>query len=424
MYLSLFLGLLFAVTTPCSSHLTKHYMSHKELENHLQSLTSMFPDISRVYSIGESVKGRSLLVMEISSNPGEHEFLEPEFKYVGNMHGDETVGRQILLNLIELLLWNYTSNPAIKQLVDTTRIHILCTMNPDGFNKAQKTQNDYLPDGRNNANNVDLNRNFPDPFVPSYFSKVRMQKETKAVIDWLHSLPFVLSANLHGGAVVVNYPYDNFKEFQRYLFFGRSIYAGTPDDDVFKSISKTYSKSHHNMSKGKHCGEDKFVDGITNGAEWYTVSGGMQDYNYRYTNCFEILIELSCTKLVPEKDLLMYWEHNRKALLSYLARIHMGVKGVVLTHDHEPIEGAKILIHDRTKEIKTWRTGEYWRLLLPGNYQLEVSADGYFTQWKNITVTEGEVTRMDFNLFESASLRISPATSILFVHMIIAFLLA
>ena len=235
MDVSLFLVLMMcSITMITSSHLTKHYMSHDELELHLQNLTLKFPDISRLYSIGESVKGRSLIVMEISSNPGRHEFLEPEFKYIGNMHGDETVGRQILLNLIEMLLMDYSTNPAIKQLVDNTRIHILCTMNPDGFQKAQNTTHDYLPDGRNNANDVDLNRNFPDPFVP-YFSKFRMQKETKAVIDWLHSFPFVLSANLHGGAVVVNYPYDNFKhDLFTHLLYGASFYAGTPDDDVFR----------------------------------------------------------------------------------------------------------------------------------------------------------------------------------------------
>ena len=81
------------------------------------------------------------------------------------------------------------------------------------------------------------------------------------------------------------------------------------------------------MSQGEHCDHQHFKDGITNGANWYTISGGMQDYNYRYTNCFEVQVELSCEKFVPENDLSLYWKHNRKALLEYMERIHMGVKG-------------------------------------------------------------------------------------------------
>lgn len=65
--------------------------------------------------------------------------------------------------------------------------------------------------GRGNANNVDLNRDFPDRFESPLIQRIKplSQLETTAMMKFITHNPFVLSANLHGGAVVASYPYDN-----------------------------------------------------------------------------------------------------------------------------------------------------------------------------------------------------------------------
>lgn len=67
-------------------------------------------------------------------------------------------------------------------------------------------------EGRLNANGADLNRDFPDQFDTKETSGNILdgrQNETVAVMTWIVSNPFVLSGNLHGGAVVASYPFDD-----------------------------------------------------------------------------------------------------------------------------------------------------------------------------------------------------------------------
>ena len=212
----------------------KHH-NYEQMTWYLKKFALEYPQITKLYSIGYSVQNRKLWAMKISSNPEQHDPGEPEFKLVGNIHGNEFVGREMLLRLIKHLCENYGKNEEITKLVDTTGIHILPSLNPDGYELAsvKGKENPYI--GHRNANGVDINRNFPDQFFPSTTGSP--QPETRAAMDWIQAHPFVLSGSLHSGALVASYPYDDSPS-------GQSLYSATPDDDVFRHLAKSYSQAH------------------------------------------------------------------------------------------------------------------------------------------------------------------------------------
>ena len=93
----------------------------------------------------------------------------------------------------------------------------------------------------------------------------------------------------------MNYPYDTNTRRQ-------NIETKCPDDELFKEISLAYSSLNAPMYNS-----GQFLNGITNGAAWYTDNGGMQDWNYvRTYSDFEVTIELG-TKWPPASVLTTYW---------------------------------------------------------------------------------------------------------------------
>ncbi|XP_072033189.1 carboxypeptidase D-like [Amphiura filiformis] len=137
------------------------YHHYSALSQVFHDYASRYPSITRLHSVGKSVQGKELWALQITDNPDQIEPGEPWFKYVGNMHGNEPVGREILIYLVQYLCENYGKNQRVTKLVDDTNIFILPSMNPDGFEKAAEGECGNM-NGRPNANGIDLNRNFPD----------------------------------------------------------------------------------------------------------------------------------------------------------------------------------------------------------------------------------------------------------------------
>lgn len=334
------------------------YPSSAQIADKLRSMASKYSKIMKLVKIGESVKGKDLLFMKISDNVSTDE-VEPEFKYISSMHGDEITGRELTMTLIEEIGEKYGRDSEITELVNNTEIYIMPSMNPDGSDLKQ----------RGNAKWSDLNRNFPDQTTDSESSPAGRQIETQHVMKFQSERQFALSANFHGGTIVANYPWD-------------SIYDPHPMEDFVKELSIGYSELNPEMRSSS-----EFPGGITNGAAWYIVKGGMQDWSYVWHNDLQITIELSHQKWPSYSEIPGFYEDNRDAMVYYMSEVHRGagfkfnrsnVSGTVEIRQISPV----------TKSLGSFAFSgsEFYKVMPEGEYQFTVKEKNKRAKHINVRV--------------------------------------
>ncbi len=353
------------------------YRPYTDVETALANAESQYPALCKRVNLGISVQGRTLWALCISNNVNVQSD-EPEVCLISTMHGDEPVGTENLLNLITLLTTQYNIDSRVTNIVNSVELWIVPVMNPDG----------YMAATRENSNGIDLNRNFPDPFTSPNNTTAGREMETAAIMNWRFGHHFSLGANFHTGALVVNYPFDGNPN-------GQSVFTPSPDEDMFVALSEQYSQ--HN---GPMWASPTFFHGITNGAEWYTITGGMQDWAYLYMGCNEVTIELNNVKTPPANQLPQLWLDNRDSLLTYVEQSLTGVRGLVTDQVTSAPLNATVSVVGRAHNVFTDpAVGDYHRMVTPGTYTLRFDAAGKESrQIPDVAVNTGAATRLDVSL--------------------------
>ncbi len=361
------------------------YPTYPAYESMMNQFVVNYPTLCKLVNIGTLPSGKKLLMLKISDNINVREN-EPQFLYTSSMHGDEIAGYVGMLHYIDYLLSNYGSDARITSLVNNMEIWINPLANPDGtFAGGDLTVNGAT---RYNANNIDLNRNYPDPAAGPHPDGNPYQPETNYFMAFADTMHFVMAANMHGGSELINYPWDTWPQLHA-------------DDDWYIRESNKYADTvHANCTPGYFTSQN---NGVTNGYVWYTISGGRQDYMNYYKHCRELTLELSMIKIDPETDLLNNWNYNYKSWLNYMEEALHGIRGVVKDAcSNQPIV-AQVFISghdfDSSHVYSALPLGDYYRPIINGTYNITFSAPGYQSKTiNNVVVVDGSATLVNVDL--------------------------
>ena len=351
------------------------YMAYIDLMN---QFATDYPDLCEVVNIKTLSSTREILFIHINDNLDSDEG-EPQFMYTSSIHGDELTGYILNLRLIDYLLSNYGIDDQATNLVENIDIWINPLANPDGTYAGGN--NTVFGATRGNANGIDCNRNFPDPEDGPHPDGYDWQEETQAFMDFAEDHHFVMSANFHGGTEVCNYPWDTWSKLHA-------------DDDWWIYVARQYADTAHEYS-GYNGYMTDLNNGITNGYQWYTISGGRQDYMNYFHNCREQTLEISSQKTPPASQLNDFWEYSYRSMLNYMEQVLYGVTGTVTNSSNGNPVPAEVFVVDHDKDNSEVyagsATGTYYRPIKAGTYDFTFSSFGYYSKTiTGVTVEDEE----------------------------------
>ena len=356
------------------------YPTYEAYESMMMNWAETYSNRCSLIELGTLESGRKLLLIRINDDETK---AKPKVLLTSTIHGDETTGYILMLRLIDELL-TAEGLPEVNNVRNNIDLFICPNANPDGtYRKGNHTVNGAT---RNNASGIDMNRNYPDRVEGNHPDGKKYALETELFIGLADEYQFTMAANYHGGAEVVNYPWDNSKS--------RHV-----DDEWWQMISRQYADLAQEENPDYMTDRN---DGITNGADWYVIYGSRQDYMNYYHQCRELTVECSTTKCPPASDLPVYWSYNRNSIYAFLNQVLFGIHGTVKDADtQEPLKtSVKIINHDRDYSMveSQFPDGNFYRPIKSGAYTIEITAEGYIPKREDVVVTDNEKTIVEIHL--------------------------
>lgn len=338
------------------------YHTYESMLSQLREHEKAHPEICKVHDLGVSSDGKThMWALKISDNVNEEED-EPSVLLTGAIHGNERPAPEMALYAIDYIL----GDDANQELIETTQIWVIPIMNSAG----------HVANTRQNANGVDLNRGFPADWEDD--SLEGLEVETRNLIEnfYRKRAHVVAGIDLHTFGQVYLLPYARTRE-------------EPADYDALSALGEMMASS----SGYRPMQLTKFIR--------RTVKGGGADYRYGKYGTFYYGLELGTSHSPPEEKLAALCELNLRGVMMMMNRVHYSTLTGHITHHGEPVV-ATVSIEgiDRPGILRMpyksdENFGRYFRILMPGKYNVTFQFDGNEIVKKDVEIFSDKQTVLD-----------------------------
>ena len=403
------------------------YREYEELLAELQQLENDYPNLCKLYDMGETWgkeyynNGNSyysdfhheVWALKLSDNV-EIEEDEPSVYYMGEHHAREPISLEVVMAVLHHLIDNYGSDSEVTQRVDNTQIWFVPLVNPNGHRiVTNQTDTWWRKNIRDNNENgtfdtdyssgygidgVDPNRNYGFPWgdvgtsdefdSPVYHGpEAWSEPEISAMRDLLEAHHFVAGISYHSYSELVLFPY------------GYEYGAIAPDHEALDSLAIELAESIPALGGGHYTPEQSL--------ELYPCMGTTDDYSYGVHGTFAFTVELA-TQFIPpsyqidgicddniEAAMILLDRVNRKTLTGHVTDATSG-EPVVATVFIEGVDNTGSFRHPYKSDEAF---GKYYRFLSTGTYDITFSAFGYLpVVIDNVVITPFSQTVVDVTM--------------------------
>jgi MYXO-CTERM domain-containing protein len=248
-----------------------------EIDDEIDALAEAYPEVVTVIPIGESIQGRTIRAVRLSTAPED----APSVIVTSGQHSREWIAVSSGMYLVSEIAAR-SAEPEYAQMLATIQVLVLPMVNPDGYEYSWVGQR-YWRKNRRNGVGVDINRNFGRnwggegasgmPMDENYAGTAAFSEpETVAVRDFVLAHPeAVAHLDVHSFGQLILYPWGD-------------VFELAPDDD---ELSQTAAVMEAAMEA------TGFQDYLPiQGVNLYPASGNAIDWTYDEAGLHALTLEL------------------------------------------------------------------------------------------------------------------------------------